>query len=183
MSISRYTILATMAVFSAMAGPIQFRVNGIFDTGATFSGTFTLDGDTNSIVESTIVTLSDRNFASTTYTSSGAGSPFLQGNDPGVPTDFSVLFRTPTYSHLFFFWLSGTPANFNGGPIHRLGPSCGVGQCTPSREINTSNGSYREVVSGTVEAVPEPAGLAIGALAIMGLSASKLRRSHHRRRS
>ncbi|MFN7933869.1 MAG: hypothetical protein U0R19_11100 [Bryobacteraceae bacterium] len=162
----KLTFLLLAIAAMASAAPVTYNVSGNFDTGGTFSGWFTLDGSTNSITESNITTTADPGFPSVTYTSSGTGSPYIQGNDPSVPSDFSVLFFGPT-GGLMFFWLSGTPQTFSGGPILALGLSCNA--CTTAREYNASF-EARLITGGLAEPAPAPepatgaiAGVAMGA--------------------
>lgn len=94
-----------------------------------------------------------------TYTSSGSGSPYIQGNTSYVPNDFSVLFTSPT--SVFFFWLPGTAAAHSGGSIETYPASCPPQGCSPSWERIGS--TFRPVASGSLAPVPEPgSGLLLG---------------------
>lgn len=157
------------------AAPISFVVNGTFSGGGTFHGWFSLDGDTNTILASNITTSAGPGFGYT-YTSAGTGAPWVQGNDASVPNDFAVFFASPGYDSMFFFWLAGTPASFQGGAIEALGASCGVGQCTPARELaNFTDARY--VDGGTVTPAPEPGSAALlGVGLAVGLSVQRRRK-------
>lgn len=159
-----FFLLAIAAV--ATAAPVTYNVSGTFDTGGTFSGWFTMDGAANSITASNITTTTDPGFPSVTYTGSGTGSPYIQGNDGSAPNDFSVLFFGPT-GGLMFFWLNGTPQTFTGGPILPLGLSCNA--CTTAREYNPSF-QARLITGGVADPAPAPepatgaiAGVVLGA--------------------
>jgi hypothetical protein len=66
---------------------------------------------------------------------------------------FAVEFQDFPNSRLFFFWLSGDPATFTGGPIID-NPPCA---CTPSREYDfSSNPNFRLVETGNVTQAADP---------------------------
>ena len=149
---------ALFAATPAAAAPITSAVNGIFNDGGTFSGTFTLDGAALSILNSNITTSPFGAFG-TTYTSSGTGSPYIQGNSSYVPNDFAVFFTSPT--SIFFCWLPGTAAAYSGGAIETYPASCPPQGCSPSWE--RIDNTVRRVASGSLAPVPEPgSGLLFG---------------------
>src|SRR5215469_7435115 len=96
---------AALALFAgsmaAFCAPLTFSVNGTFNDGSTFSGTFQMDGAALSIVSSNVTTTPDTpNFTGYQYISSGSGAPWVDNSQPG---QFSVEFQdVPLISHIFF---------------------------------------------------------------------------------
>lgn len=156
-------------------------MNGSFTSGATFSGFFTLNGATRSILSSNITTQAETGFLERTYTSVGTGRTFVSFN-ASVPGDFAVQFFTPDISSALVFWFGGTPTSFTGGAIQPYPASCAPGMCLPSSERRIRGGPFalRGVASGSATLVPESSAALLLVPALGGLFLRRVRRRHSR---
>ncbi len=139
------------AAFALPAQVRTFQLAGTFESGATFSGFFTMNGAARSILSSNITTQAATGFSQGIYTSAGTGRMHIIGNEGPLPDDFGIQFFRPGLSGVFQLWFRGQAASFTGGAIHE---GCQPGFCAFSQEIVGNSG--RLVWGGSATLVPEP---------------------------
>ncbi len=168
----------TFALGTALPAQVRtFQLTGTFESGATFSGFFTMNGATRSILSSNITTQAETGWLEQTYTSAGTGSPAFQGENNAVPNEFGIVLFNPGLSARLNLWFAGPAASFTGGAIQTNPASC-LTFCAASQEVSVvgAQGVQRFVSGGTATLVPEPSAALLLVPALGGLLLRRVRR-------
>jgi len=155
---------------AANAAPIKWTVSGLFDDGGTLSGSFTVETDTNSMVDWSIVTTSGSTLPGFTYDMSSSG--FFGFNVFATNPNSVVLYRIDPFAQPYI-QLGFTSSLFTPGTISLDTTGFDAG----SWECNNCDPS-RFLTSGTATSVPEPGTLALLGLGLAGLGLSRRRKAH-----
>lgn len=178
-------VVLTFALGTALPAQVRtFQLTGTFASGATFSGFFTMNGATRSILSSNITTQAEPGWLERTYTSTGTGEPVFGGERTGVPNEFSVQFFQPGGLGLLL-WFAGPAASFTGGAIQAYPASCPTvpfRNCAASREavLTVAPPVRRLVTGGHATLVPEPSAALLLVPALGGLFLRRVRRRDSR---
>jgi hypothetical protein len=171
-------VLLTFALGTALPAQVRtFQLAGTFESGATFSGFFTMNGAARSLLSWNITTQAEPGWIERTYTSGGTGSSSFGGNSSTVPNEFGFAVRQST-SSMFVVWFSGQATTFTGGAIQPHPASCQTvpSGCAPAWEAVLNSSDARFVSGGTATLVPEPSAALLLVPALGGLLLRTARR-------
>jgi hypothetical protein len=179
-------VLLTFALGTALPAQVRtFQLTGTFASGATFSGFFTMNGATRSILASNITTQAEPGWLERTYTTTGTGEPFFAGETYVVPNEFAVQLFQPGGGLSLLLWFAGPAASFTGGAIQAYPASCPtvpVRLCASSREavLTSARPVRRLITGGNATLVPEPSAALLLVPALGGLFLRRVRRRDSR---
>ena len=150
-----------LLLFSAMAEaiPVTWTLeNVVFEDGGTAYGSYTYDADTNIFTNLSITTT--------------AGSIITIGQTYTLGCNYSgcgnlddvVVAETPASYPPVFGFILDAPMTNNGGSLAML-----IGPCQTSCEFSADAQSFRNVISGSVSAVPIPPAVWLFGSALGGL--------------
>lgn len=169
----------TFALGTALPAQIRtFQLTGTFESGATFSGFFTMNGAAQSLLSWNITTQAEPGRLERTYTSGGINTFQFGGNSNNAPNEFALAFVQPASFDRLVLWFSGSPAIFTGGAIQPYPASCPTVPapvCFASREDNFNTGVGRLVAGGSATLVPEPSAALLLVPALGGLFLRRVR--------
>jgi hypothetical protein len=148
-------------LFSAMAhaSPVTWTLeNVLFEDGGTAYGSYTYDADINAFTNLSITTTTGSIISlGQTYTT---GCYYIYCGDLDDTVAAGIL---GSFAPIFGFVLDGPMTN-NGGSHQLL-----IGPCQLSCEFEEDGETFRNVISGSVSAVPIPAAVWLFGSALAGL--------------